>query len=233
MTVVPRTDSPSSVIATAFDLLDQVATLEPARLVDLAKATGIPHPTVHWLLGQLIEVGAVRRDGTRYRLGASLLELGSRVTPEHRLRVVARRPMAELAAITGAGVGLSASIGGETVFLDTVEPRIPLVVAMPEPGSPVPPRTSSARAHIEIPRPAPILDAGGVLSNLSCVSVTIPLSGGQVAAMTALITGKRPPAALVAATQAAGAQVARRLRTPSIPKVGSTGKACGHNPATW
>ncbi|WP_445161597.1 helix-turn-helix domain-containing protein [Mycobacterium sp. Dal123C01] len=225
MTVVPRADGPSSIIATAFDLLDQVATLEPARLVDLAKATGIPHPTVHRLLGQLIEAGAVRREGTRYRLGASLLELGSRVTPEHRLRVVARRPMAELAAITGAGVGLSASIGGETVFLDTVEPRIPLVVAMPEPGSPVPPRTSSARAHIEIPRPAPILDAGGVLPNLSCVTVTIPLSGGQVAAMTALITGKRPPVALVAATRAAGAQVARKLRTPSSLRAPIHGKS--------
>ena len=133
--------------------------------------------------------------------------------------------MAELAAITGAGVGLSASIGGETVFLDTVEPRIPLVVAMPEPGSPVPPRTSSARAHIEIPSPAPILDAGGVLPNLSCVTVTIPLSGGQVAAMTALITGKRPSVALVAATRAAGAQVARKLRTPSSPRTPIHGKS--------
>ena len=95
--VAPRLQNDGrSIIATAFDLLDHVAALEPARLIDLAEATGIPHPTVHRLLKQLIEVGAVRREGTRYRLGASLLGLGSRVTPEHRLRVVARRLMAEL-----------------------------------------------------------------------------------------------------------------------------------------
>jgi len=36
---------------------------------------GIPRQTVHRLLKQLIEAGAVRREGTRYRLGASLLGL--------------------------------------------------------------------------------------------------------------------------------------------------------------
>src|SRR3981189_2663194 len=90
-------DDGRCVIGTAFELLDHVGALEPVRLIDLAEATGIPRQTVHRLLKQLIEVGAVRREGTRYRLGASLLGLGSRVTPERRLRVVARRPLAELA----------------------------------------------------------------------------------------------------------------------------------------
>jgi DNA-binding IclR family transcriptional regulator len=125
------------VIGSAFELLDHVGALEPVRLLDLAEATGIPAPTVHRLLKQLIEVGAVRREGTRYRLGASLLELGARVTPERRLRAVARRPLAELAAATGAAVGLSATIGGDAVFLDTVDARVPL--GLPEPGSRVPP----------------------------------------------------------------------------------------------
>ena len=52
---------------------------------------------------------------------------------------------------------------GELVFLDTVDSRAPLVMTMPEPGSPVPPGTAPDRAHTEIPRPAPIVDAGGVL----------------------------------------------------------------------
>jgi hypothetical protein len=204
-----------SIIATAFELLDHVGALEPARLIDLAEAIGIPHPTVHRLLKQLIEVGAVRREGTRYRLGASLLGLGSRVTPEHRLRVVARRPMAELAAATGAGVSLSARIGDEVVFLDTVDPRVPLVITMPEPGSPVPPGTAPDRAHIELVCASPIVDAGGVLPDLSCVTVTIPLSCGEVVAVTALVAGKRPPVALLAATRATGARIAARLRAPS------------------
>ena len=52
------------VIDTAFDLLDHVAALQPARLIDLSETTGIPRATVHRLLKQLIAVGAVRRDGT-------------------------------------------------------------------------------------------------------------------------------------------------------------------------
>ena len=118
-------DDGRCVIGTAFELLDHVGALQPVRLLDLAEATGIPGPTVHRLLKQLIEVGAVGREGTRYRLGVSLLELGARVTPEHRLRAVARRPLAELAAATGAAVSLSARIGGDAVFLATIDASPP------------------------------------------------------------------------------------------------------------
>ena len=53
--VAPRIQNDGrSIIATAFDLLDQVAALEPVRLIDLAEATGIPHPTVHRLLRHII-----------------------------------------------------------------------------------------------------------------------------------------------------------------------------------
>jgi hypothetical protein len=173
---------------------------------------------VYRLLKQLIEVGAIRREGTRYRLGASLLGLGSRVTPERRLRVVARRPLAELAAATGAAVSLSATIGGEMVFLDTVDARVPLGPAMPEPGSRVPPGTAPARAHTEIGRPAPIVDARGGLPDISCVAVAVPLGGGEVAAVTTLVAGQRPPVALLAATRATGARIDGLLRDAAVPR---------------
>jgi IclR helix-turn-helix domain len=208
-----------SVIGTAFELLEHVGALEPVRLIDLAEATGIPRQTVHRLLKQLIEVGAMRREGTRYRLGASLLGLGSRVTPERRLRVVARRPLAELAAATGAAVSLSATIGSDAVFLDTVDARVPLGLAMPEPGSRVPSGTAQGRAHIEIARPAPIVDAGGVLAGLSCVAVTIPLGTGEVAAVCTHVAGERPPLALLAATRATGARIDGLLRDAGGPRL--------------
>jgi DNA-binding IclR family transcriptional regulator len=197
-----------SVIGIAFELLEHVGALEPVRLIDLAEATGIPRQTVHRLLKQLIEVGVIRREGTRYRLGTSLLGLGSRVTPERRLRVVARRPLAELAAATGAAVSLSATIGSDAVFLDTVDARVPLGLTMPEPGSRVPPGTAQARALTEITRPAPIVDAGGVLAGLSCVAVTVPLGTGDVAAVCTHVAGERPQLALLAATRATGARIA-------------------------
>jgi DNA-binding IclR family transcriptional regulator len=218
-----------SVIGTAFELLEHVGALEPVRLIDLAEVTGIPRQTVYRLLKQLIEVGAIRREGTRYRLGASLLGLGSRVTPERRLRVVARRPLAELAAATGAAVSLSATIGGEMVFLDTVDARVPLGPAMPEPGSRVPPGTAPARAHTEIGRRAPIVDARGGLPDISCVAVAVPLGGGEVAAVTTLVAGQRPPVALLAATRATGARIDGLLRDAAGPRdLDSRGK-----PTQW
>ena len=44
--------------------------------------------------------------------------------------------------------------------------------------------------------------------------MTIPLSGGQMAAVTALVAANRPPVALLAATRATGARIAGRLRAP-------------------
>jgi DNA-binding IclR family transcriptional regulator len=199
------------VIGTAFELLDHVGALEPVRLLDLAEATGLPGPTVHRLLKQLIEVGAVRRDGARYCLGASLLGLGARVTPERRLRAVARRPLAELAAATGAAVSLSATIGGDAVFLDTMDARVPL--GLPEPGSRVPPGTAQARLHTEIGR-ATVVDAGRFLAHISCVAVAVPLGRGQVAAVTALVAGQRPSLGLLAATRATGTRIAALLNAP-------------------
>src|SRR5262249_28773235 len=152
-----------------------VAALEPVRLLDLAEATGIPRPSVHRLLQQLTAAGAVRRDGTRYRLGASLLSLGAPVTPQRRLRFVARPPLAELAAATGAAVHLSASLGTDAVFLDSVDARVPLRYVA-EPGARVPRGTAQERAHKEMARTTPIVDAGGLEADLSCVAVAIPLA---------------------------------------------------------
>jgi len=217
-----------SIIGTAFDLLDQVGALQPVRLIDLAEVTGIPEPTVHRLLKQLIEVGAVRREGTRYRLGACLLGLGARVTPEHRLRVIARRPMAELAAATGAAVGLTAAIGGELVFLDVVEAFVPIGVS-PEPGCRVAPGTAQARAHTVIGRPAPIVDAAAVVADLRCVAIAVPLGNGQLAAVSTLIAGERPSVRLITATAATGARIARQLHVPSTREA----TILGENSTQW
>jgi DNA-binding IclR family transcriptional regulator len=201
------------VIESAFELLDHVAALEPVRLLDLANVSGIPRETVRRLLQQLIAVGAVSREGTRYRLGASLLALGSRVSAESRLRAAAQRPIAELASATGAAVQLSAMIGGKAVYLDSVDARVPLGV-IAQPGAPVPPRCAAARAHTELGYAAPIVDAGEVIADMCCVAVAIPLGNGAVAALSTIVAGPRPPLGLLAATKATGARIAGLLRTP-------------------
>jgi IclR helix-turn-helix domain len=201
------------VIQNVFVLLDHVAALEPVRLLDLAEATGMPRPTVHRLLQQLIAVGAVCRYGRRYRLGASLLGLGARVTPERRLRIAAQRPIAELAAATGAAVNLSASIGDDAVYLDTIGARRPLAF-IAQPGAEVPAGTAEARAHVEFCHTAPIVDPGGVLPDLSCVAVGLPLGTCDVAVVCSLVAGPRPPLGLLAATRVTAARIAGRLLEP-------------------
>jgi hypothetical protein len=203
-----------AVVETAFVLLDHIAELEPVRLLDLAAATGIPRATVHRLLQQLIAVGAVSRVGHRYRLGASLLGLAARVTPERRLRVAARRPIAELAAATGAAVHLSASVGNGVVYLDTVGARGPLAFTA-EPGAPVPAGTAEAQAHAQFSHTVPIVDAGSVLPDLSCVAVALPLGtrdvAGQVAVVCSLVAGPKPPLDVLAATRMTAVRIAGLL----------------------
>jgi DNA-binding IclR family transcriptional regulator len=209
----PPLDGGRSVIGAAFEIMEEVGRLEPVRLMDLAQTTGIPRSTVHRLLQQLIEVGAVRRDGTRYRLGVTLLGLGEQVAANSRLRAVARRPMAELAAATGAAVVLSATIGEQAVYLDVVDARVPLGHTA-VPGSPLAPRSAQARAHREAGS-TPIVESGKVLPNVSCIAVPVPLGGGELAVVTTVATGLRPSASLLAATRSVAARIAGQVRTPT------------------
>jgi IclR helix-turn-helix domain len=199
------------VIASAFDLLELVGVLAPVRLAQLTDATGVPHATVHRLLQQLIGVGAVRRDGVHYFLGAGLLRLGAAVTPVRRLRAAARRPIAELAAATGAAVSLSGTLGDDVVFLDSVQARMELAFT-PQPGAPVLPGTAQARAHTEFARTTPIVDAGHTVPDLSCAAMAIPLGRGGLAALSTLIGGRHPPLGLLAATRATAARIGAILR---------------------
>ncbi|MCE7003434.1 helix-turn-helix domain-containing protein [Kibdelosporangium philippinense] len=192
------------VIEAAFELLDEIKALEPARLMDLAEATGIPRPTVHRLLQQLVAVGAVRRDGTRYRIGASLLDFGGGWQVERRLRTVAWRPLAELASRTGVGVALSVQIGGPPVVLDFMDAREPLGFSV-KPGSPVWPDTAQDRAH----RTGLLtVDAGTLSSGITCVSVPILLPGNGMAVITSHAHGARPAPFQTQATRAVAATVA-------------------------
>jgi hypothetical protein len=199
-----------SVIHSAFVLLDLVAELQPVRLVDLSAAAALPHPTVHRLLRQLVEVGAVRRVGSRYFLGATVLRLGATVTPVARLRVAAQRPMAELAAVTGAAVSLSANLGNGPVYLDTLEARAP-VRYVAKTGDAVLPETAQGRAHRCAPT-APVVDAGQIAADYSCSAMGIPLGSSGVAVVSTLLPTGRPPAGMIDATRRTGERIAASLR---------------------
>jgi DNA-binding IclR family transcriptional regulator len=87
---------PRAVIRSAFGLLASLHALGSARVSELERECGLPRTTVHRLLTQLEEVGAVERSAGRWRLGPALVELGAGVPAEPRLRSVARRPLMDL-----------------------------------------------------------------------------------------------------------------------------------------
>ena len=90
------------------------------RLSELSAYVGLPHPTVHRLLGQLIDEGLVRRVETsrRYILGPMLFDLGLSAAPHFEIRPYCRPWLRHLAELTGETVYLTIRSGEEAVCID-------------------------------------------------------------------------------------------------------------------
>lgn len=106
----------------AFRLLDALAR-NNAGVSELARATGLHKATVHRLLRTLRELGLVELgpDGTRYRLGLRLLELGGRVLARLDLRDVARPYLTALRDRTRLTVHMAVLDGAEVVYIEKLD----------------------------------------------------------------------------------------------------------------
>jgi IclR family transcriptional regulator, acetate operon repressor len=214
---------PRGVIEGAFGLLASLRELGPARVSDLQRVCGLPRTTVHRLLAQLAEVGAVERSGAWWRLGPALVTLGARVPTEPRLRSVARRPLLDLANATGALVALSVEMAGHGMVIDVLpgSGRLPLE---PDPGLAFGDgRLAAARAHSQAHRGdlRPVIDAGQVHPGISCAAAPLRLSPHDSAAVWLMVpggTGVTEPA--VAATRKTAGRIASALSRPSSPRTG-------------
>lgn len=89
-------------------------------LSELSLYVGLPHPTVHRLLGQLIDEGLARRveSSRRYILGPMLFELGLAAAPHFEIRPHCRPYLLQLAEHTGETVYLTIRSGDEAVCID-------------------------------------------------------------------------------------------------------------------
>jgi IclR family transcriptional regulator, acetate operon repressor len=198
-------------------LLSSLQGLGSARVSDLQRETGLPRTTVHRLLSQLEDVGAVERADRRWRLGPTIIELGAGVPAEPRLRSVARRPLMDLANATGALVALSVEMAGELLVIDVLPGKSRLAVE-PDPGMAVAEaKTAVARAHEQAHRGdlRPVIDAGGVDRRISCVAAPLKISAQDVAAVWLMVPGgSGVPAPLVAATRRTAGRIASMLSKP-------------------
>jgi len=205
---------PRAVVDGAFGLLTLLHELGSARVSELQRVSGLPRTTVHRLLRQLEDVGAVERSAGRWRLGPRLVELGARVPAEPRLRSVARRPLLDLVNVTGALVALSVEMAGQALVIDVL-PGTRRLPYEPHPGAVLELATSAARRAHERARHGdlrPVIDAGGADRRISCVAAPFRLSPRDVGAVWLMVPGGAGvPASMVAATRRAAGRIASQL----------------------
>jgi IclR family acetate operon transcriptional repressor len=121
----------ASTESTSIQVIDRLTALlvaiarhpDPVSLKVLAADTGLHPSTAFRILAAAIENDLVERDGSHYRLGIRLLQLGSRVASHQDLRREARPLMEALRDETGETVNLTVREGDEVVYLDRALPE--------------------------------------------------------------------------------------------------------------
>lgn len=114
-----------SVLVRGLSLLDAFSSGEPElTLAEIARRTGLPKPTAHRLLGDLMEWGAVEKSGSgSYRLATKLFWLGQLV-PVHRvLREAALPHLERLHEVSKENVNLAVPDSFYTLFVERVAGR--------------------------------------------------------------------------------------------------------------
>lgn len=105
-------------------LLEAIArNRDPVNLKVLAAETGLHPSTAFRILASALENGLVARQGSSYRLGIRLLQLGSKVASHQDLRREARPLMEALRDQVGETVNLTIRQGDEVVYLDRALPE--------------------------------------------------------------------------------------------------------------
>ena len=89
---------------------------------DLSRRTGLPRTTVHRLANQMVEVGALGRVGTKFRVGATLFELGNLHYPQ-ALRDTLQPVLDDLQRSTGGNVSLLELVGSDVIVIASSRPR--------------------------------------------------------------------------------------------------------------
>ncbi|WP_409235639.1 helix-turn-helix domain-containing protein [Streptomyces sp. PA5.6] len=105
------------VLEGAFALLEELRRVGEARLTELGTRTGLPKATVHRLLTQLSDLGAVEQCAGRYRLGPTIARLDQSRDHHRLLGRASALPLHQLKVFTGATVCVVApSTDGMTVI---------------------------------------------------------------------------------------------------------------------
>lgn len=136
-----RAERPLTSVGKALRLLAAFrGVTPPIGVSELARRAGLPKSTTFRFLADLEQVGFVERDGSDYRLGMSLFELGSRVMVcrPNGLRDIAMHHMSELHARTGQSAHLGVLEGVDVVYISKVSHGLQTLRHHHQPGSRTP-----------------------------------------------------------------------------------------------
>ncbi|GAA2468892.1 helix-turn-helix domain-containing protein [Winogradskya humida] len=210
---------PRSVVDGAFRVLRALPEAGTQhQLARLAQLTGLPRPTVHRLLGQLRESGAVEWANGHWTLAASLLDLAQRVEPLAGLRESASKVIARLREQTGAAVSLVVASDGDFVALEMIPGRDTLPIDARS-GARMP--ASTAAAMVLAPGTTPAarrrpfgaaVDDEDMFEGLTCYAVPVGLPGGRKAALQVATAAHRPAHRLAAPVHRAAIELASAQR---------------------
>ncbi len=114
--------SESSIIGRTFLILSAFRDDFVLGVSDISRRTGLPRTTVHRLANQLLEVGALSRVGTKFRIGATLFELGNLHYPQ-RLRDQLQPLLDDLQRMTQCNVSLLELVGSDIIVIQASRPR--------------------------------------------------------------------------------------------------------------
>lgn len=115
-------ETDSSIIGRTFQILAAFRDDYVLGVSELARRTGLPRTTVHRLANQLLDVGALSRVGTKFRVGASLFELGNLHYPQ-RLRDKLQPLLDDLQRMTECNVSLLELVGSDVIVIAAARPR--------------------------------------------------------------------------------------------------------------
>ncbi|MER5202003.1 helix-turn-helix domain-containing protein [Streptomyces sp. NPDC002825] len=212
-TVAPgRQERGRGVLEGAFALLDALRRNgDEAGVTELSLACGVPKGSVHRLLDQLVDVGAVERTGNRYRVGPQLYRLGQAWEPHPGLRTAARLPLQRLRAATGASVVLTVLREDMAITVSSVpgdlEPLLPV-----RDGIAFHLDTAAGKALRGPLGGGAVFDREDVMEGVCCASLPVRAPDGRtVAALAGMVPAGRGLDALAQAVAEAGAAVTRAL----------------------
>ncbi|MFC6976702.1 IclR family transcriptional regulator [Halomicroarcula sp. GCM10025709] len=109
--------NPLQSVATTFEILDALKTLDGAGVTELAQHLDVPKSTAHNYLSTLEQEEYVVREDTEYRVGLRFLELGAYARHVEKLFEIAKPEVDRLADETGELANLLVEEHGRGTYL--------------------------------------------------------------------------------------------------------------------